>query len=267
MSAGAAGTASQFPPRWLARPRGPTLLDIAVGLERLGFDTLWLSELESDPPRAATPWPFAALSGSSPLGSGWWRCSTRGARLPTVTAKAAAGADRMCGGRLGLGLGDGRGHRRGASLARRKGTAQPARAHRVRSRSGWLATAACRQSAAAGCGWFLGWNHGVDRVVQAVHRLEEECDAQGRDPRSIRVAVGATRRRTPTDAAEDARIGGSASDWAGQWVAGNGRDRAVTDLVCRSHRGHSDGEPNRLAEIWATEVLGVASHRWRLRWG
>ena len=250
-AAGAVRHGVAIPTGWLARSRGPTLLDIAVGLERLGFDTLWLSELESDPAPGRDALAICSAIGVVTSRIQLMALLDPGSRLPTVTAKAASGTDRMCGGRLGLGLVEGEGI--DEVRATLDGRGPPNLPEPIGSVPLWVVGAPGRAvGAAAGC--FLGWNHGADWVVQAVHRLEEECDAQGRDPRSIRVAVGAM--VGPERSAEDALL--SAPDRAREWVAemvGVG----VTDLVMSFASRPFGWRDDSVAEVWANEVLGLAT--------
>ena len=243
---------------------GRSLPGIAKMVERLGFDSLWLSEVDSDPPPARDALVLCSAIGIVTSEIGLVALLDPGARLPTVTAKAAAGADRMCGGRLALGL------RNGEDIEVIRdtldGRGPPNLPPPLGSVPLWVAGDdgdAPQTAARAAAGWFVGWNHGTSRVVQAVHRLEEECDAQGRDPRSVRVAVGAT-------AVVDAAIGnGGAQPWtidqAGQWVA-DMAGMGVTDLVLSFAPRPFGWAGESAAEIWAAEVLGRSSHQWRLRW-
>ncbi len=237
-----------------------TLPEIAVGLEVLGFDSLWLSERESDPAPARDALATCSAIGVVTSRIGLMALLDSDTRMPAVAAKAASGTDRMCGGRLTLGLFEGSGiDEIRATLDGRGPPNLPAPAGPVPL---WVVGEGSAIVANSAAGWFLGWNHGVDRVVQAVRRLEEECDAQGRDPRSIGVAVGAT-AIVGAGSAEDAEHW--TVDEARQWVAdmvGSG----VTDLVISfAPRPFGWGDESA-AETWAKEVLGPLNHRWRLRW-
>ena len=260
-AAGAVRHGVAIPTGWLARSRGPTLLDIAGGLERLGFDTLWLSELESDPAPGRDALAICSAIGVVTSRIQLMALLDPGSRLPTVTAKAASGTDRMCGGRLGLGLVEGEGI--DEVRATLDGRGPPNLPEPIGAVPLWVVGAESPGRAvgsAAGC--FLGWNHEAEQVVQAVHRLEEECDAQGRDPRSIQVAVGATVGAERS--AEDVLL---SDPRQGQGLGG------------RDGRGgsHRPGSVVRIATIWmarrfgrrdlGTRGAGPRSHRWRLRWG
>ena len=78
---------------------GRSLPGIAKMVERLD-DSLWLSEVDSDPPPARDALVLCSAVGIVTSEVGLVALLDPGARLPTVAAKAAAGADRMCGGRL-----------------------------------------------------------------------------------------------------------------------------------------------------------------------
>jgi alkanesulfonate monooxygenase SsuD/methylene tetrahydromethanopterin reductase-like flavin-dependent oxidoreductase (luciferase family) len=111
-------------------------------------------------------------------------------------------------------------------------------------------------AAGAAAGWFVGWNHGTSRVVQAVHKLEEECDAEGRDPRSVRVAIGAT-----AVVGADRGVDGARSwptDQARQWAA-EMAEVGVTDLVLSFAPRPFGWSGVSAAETWANEVLGLSS--------
>ena len=147
--------------------------------------------MESDPAPARDALAICSAIGVVTSRIGLVALLDPGPGLPTVAAKAASGTDRMCGGRLGLGLVEGEGIDEMRATLDGRGPPNLPGTDRIGPSLGGRRRSATVASGAA-AGWFLGWNHGADRVVQAVHRLEEECDAQGRDPRSIRVAVGAT---------------------------------------------------------------------------
>ncbi len=226
-------------------------------VERLGFDSLWLSEVDSDPPPARDALALCSAIGIVTSEIGLVAMLDPGARLPTVTAKAAAGADRMCGGRLALGLKDGE----DIDVIRDSldGRGPPNLPPPLGSVPLWVAGDdgdAPQTAAKAAAGWFVGWNHDTSRVVQAVHKLEEECDAQGRDPRSVRVAVGAT---TVVDADHGVdRARRWTFDQAGQWVA-EMAGMGVSDLVLSFAPRPFGWEAESAVEIWAAEMLGISS--------
>jgi alkanesulfonate monooxygenase SsuD/methylene tetrahydromethanopterin reductase-like flavin-dependent oxidoreductase (luciferase family) len=236
---------------------GSELLAIGGNLEGLGFDSLWLSEVDSDP----AP-PRDALAICSALGVvtdeiGLVALLAPDARPPTVAAKAASGTDRMCGGRLALGLSESEGA--GDIRATLDGRGPPNLPPPVGPVPLWLTgddADAAEAAVRLADGWFVGWNQDASRVVQAVHRLEEECDAQGRDPRSIRVAVGAA-------AVVGADLAVAQSQ---QWTAERGREwvaemsgAGATDLVLSFAARPCGWSGGSAAEIWATEVLGLSS--------
>jgi alkanesulfonate monooxygenase SsuD/methylene tetrahydromethanopterin reductase-like flavin-dependent oxidoreductase (luciferase family) len=226
-------------------------------VERLGFDSLWLSEVDSDPPPARDALVLCSAVGIVASEVGLVALLDPGARLPTVAAKAAAGADRMCGGRLSLGLS--KSEHAEDIRATLDGRGPPNLPPPVGPVPLWLTDDDADAAEAAvrlADGWFLGWNQDASRVVQAVHRLEEECDAQGRDPRSIRVAVGAA-------AAVDADVAVAQSQ---QWTVERGREwvtemsgAGATDLVLSFAARPFGWSGGSAAEIWATEVLGLSS--------
>jgi alkanesulfonate monooxygenase SsuD/methylene tetrahydromethanopterin reductase-like flavin-dependent oxidoreductase (luciferase family) len=239
---------------------GSELLAIGGNLERLGFDSLWLSEVDSDPAPPRDALAICSALGVVTAEIGLVALLAPGARLPTVAAKAASGTDRMCGGRLALGLSESEGAEDiRATLDGRGPPNLPPPAGPVPL---WLTGDDAADAAARlADGWFVGWNQDTSRVVQAMHRLEEECDAQGRDPRSIRVAVGAV-----------AMVGADlAVAQSQQWTAERGREwvaemsgAGATDLVLSFAArpfGWSGGSVAAIwaAEIWATEVLGPSS--------
>ncbi len=237
-----------LPTGWLAARS--TLPEVAAGIEGLGFDSVWLSELESDPAPARDALATCSAIGVVTSRIGLVALLDPDARIPAVAAKAASGTDRLCGGRLTLGLFEGSGIDQIRATLDGKGPPNlPAPAGPVPL---WVVGEGSAMVANSAAGWFLGWNHGLDEVVQAVRRLEEECDAQGRDPRSIGVAVGST---AIVGAGSDEAAAHWTVDEAQQWVAdmaGSG----VTDLVLSFAPRPFGWEDESPAETWAKEVLG-----------
>ena len=141
---------------------GSELLAIGRNLERLGFDSLWVSEVDSDPAPPRDALAICSALGVVTAEIGLVALLAAGSRLPAVAAKAASGTDRMCGGRLALGL------REGAADIRATldGRGPPNLPPPVGPVPLWLTgdhTHATEAAVRLADGWFVGWNQDTSR--------------------------------------------------------------------------------------------------------